>query len=257
MKKDHNKISILNIQLDNLTMDEFLPLLKKGMVVTPNVDHFIKLQKDEEFFRIYQQADYVVLDSRVIYYLLKLFGSPIKGVIPGSELLPAFYAYHKENEHIKLFLLGSMDGIADQAKEKINQKVGRKMVVDAFSPSYGFEKKPAECNDIIERINKSGANVLVIGVGAPKQEKWLYKNLPFLHNIEIALPLGASIDFEAGYRKRSPKWIQRIGMEWFHRFITEPKRLWKRYFIDDLPFFFLFLKYKSGWYTNPFDKTDR
>lgn len=247
-----DRISLLNIQLNNLTIQELLENMDQGMVVTPNIDHMIKLQKDEDFYNIYQQADYVLLDSRVIYYMLKLSGSPIKGVIPGSDLLPAFYQYHKNNPLISIFLLGAMDGIADKAREIINRKVEREMIIGAYSPSYGFENNPEECNKIVGMINQSEANVLIIGVGAPKQEKWLYQYMPELHNIKLALALGASIDFEAGFKKRSPKWIQKIGMEWFYRFLCEPRRLWKRYFIDDLPFIYLFIQQKLGRYQDPF-----
>jgi len=252
MQNERNKLKLLNIEINNLKTPELLDELTQGVVVTPNIDHLIKLQKDRSFYNVYQQADYVVLDSRVIYYMLKLLGFPIRGVIPGSELFPAFYNYHKNNETIKIFLLGSMNGIAETAMKIINQKTGRNIIVGAYSPSYGFDKKPEECAKIIEMINKSGASVLAIGVGAPKQEKWLVQYLPRLHTIKIGLAIGASIDFEAGYRKRSPRWIQLIGMEWFFRFLSEPKRLWKRYFIEDLPFFKLILKQKLGKYTNPF-----
>jgi N-acetylglucosaminyldiphosphoundecaprenol N-acetyl-beta-D-mannosaminyltransferase len=252
MEKNRNRISLLNIQLNNLTIQELLENLDQGMVVTPNIDHMVKLQKDENFYKIYQQADYVLLDSRVIYYMLKLSGSPIKGVIPGSDLLPAFYQYHKDNPSISMFLLGAMDGIANKARDKINSKVKREIITGAYSPSYGFEKKPEECNKITRMINQSGANVLIIGVGAPKQEKWLHQYMSELYNIKLALALGASIDFEAGLKKRSPRWLQMIGMEWFYRFICEPRRLWKRYFIDDLPFIFLFIKQKLGKYQDPF-----
>jgi exopolysaccharide biosynthesis WecB/TagA/CpsF family protein len=252
MEKVNHKINLLNIELDNYTMQDFLSHLKKGVVVTPNIDHFMKLQKDRAFYETYKQSDYIVLDSRVVYYLLKLFRSPIKGVIPGSELLPAFYQYHENNEEIKIFLLGGMEDTAQKAMKNINRKVKREIVVAAYSPSYGFDKKQDECNKITSMINDSGANVLVIGVGAPKQEKWLSRYMPSLRNIEIAMALGASIDFEAGFRRRSPRWIQQLGMEWFYRFLIEPRRLWKRYFIDDLPFLWLFFKQKTGMYKNPF-----
>jgi exopolysaccharide biosynthesis WecB/TagA/CpsF family protein len=252
MKKKAHKIALLNIEVDNFTMDEFLSHLQEGIVVTPNVDHLMKLQKDESFYEIYRRATHKVLDSRVIYYLLKLTNSPIKGVIPGSELLPAFYSFHRNNPNIRIFLLGGMNRTAEKAKAVINKKVNREIVTGAYSPSYGFEQKPEENSQIIEMINNSNANVLIVGVGAPKQEKWLAKHLPCLNNIKIAMALGASIDFEAGIRKRSPKWLQKLGMEWFYRFIIEPRRLWRRYFIDDLPFLFLFLRQKAGFYKNPF-----
>ncbi|MFO8234706.1 MAG: WecB/TagA/CpsF family glycosyltransferase [Bacteroidales bacterium] len=252
MEKEHLTLPLLNIHLHNMDMEELLKELHHGIVVTPNVDHFVKLQRDREFYEIYKKADYVLLDSRVIYYLLKICGRPIKAVIPGSDLLPAFCKFHKDNHDIKIFLLGAMDGIAQKAMENINQKVKRTMVVQAYSPSLGFEKKTEECKDIVNKINKSGANVLVIGVGAPKQEKWLIQYMPHLPHIKIALALGASIDFEAGHKKRSPLWMQKIGMEWFYRFLCEPRRLGKRYFIEDAPFIYLFMKQVVGKYKNPF-----
>ncbi len=253
MKTIPEKISVLNIRVNNLTMDELLSKLDQGMVVTPNIDHFIKLQKDKIFYHTYQQADYTLLDSRVVYYMLRLFGCPIKGVIPGSDLLPAFCRYHRDNPDIKIFLLGSMNGIAHQAMTRINEKAKRAMVVDACSPSRGFDTQKAECRSIVEKINRSGANVLVVGVGAPKQELWLAKHLPETPNIKIAMALGATIDFEAGFRRRPHRYIQKVGMEWFFRFLSEPGRLWKRYFVDDVPFFWLFLKQRAGVYRNPFD----
>ena len=150
-----------------------------------------------------------------------------------------------------------MNGTAEKAKVAINRKVNREIVTGAYSPSYGFEQKPEENSQIIEMINSTNANVLIVGVGAPKQEKWLAKHLPCLNNIKITMALGASIDFEAGIRKRSPKWLQKLGMEWFYRFIIEPRRLWKRYFIEDLPFLFLFFRQKAGFYKNPFSSTNQ
>lgn len=253
MKALPEKIPVLNIRVNNMTMDELLSKLDQGMVVTPNIDHLIKLQKNKVFYHTYQQADYILLDSRIIYYLLRLFGCPIKAVIPGSDLLPAFCHYHRDNPSIKIFLLGSMNGIAHQAMTRINEKAKRAMVVDACSPSRGFDTNKAECRAIVEKINRSGANVLVVGVGAPRQELWLTKHLPETPNIQIAMALGATIDFEAGFRRRPPRYIQKIGMEWFFRFLSEPRRLWRRYFVDDMPFFWLFLKQKTGIYRNPFD----
>lgn len=88
--------------------------------------------------------------------------------------------------------------------ERINQKVGRNIVVGAHSPSYGFEKKPEECEKLVHIINESGANVLLVGVGAPKQEKWIMKYRNRMPRIDIFMGLGATIDFEAGTLKRAP-----------------------------------------------------
>ena len=170
--------------------------------------------------------------------------------ISGSDLFPAFYQYHKDNENIKIFILGGTKGAAQQARQNINNRVGREIVVEALSPSFGFEKSESECLEIIDQINRSGANVLAIGVGAPKQEKWIVKYRHLLPQIKIYLPVGVTIDFEAGKTSRSPKWISNMGLEWLYRLSIEPRRLWKRYLIDSIPFFIDVLKYRFNKYKN-------
>ena len=102
-------------------------------------------------------------------------------------------------------------------------------------------------------INESGANVVLVGVGCPKQEKWIDAHKNKMPNVEIWMALGATIDFEAGNIKRAPKWVQKIAMEWFYRFLKEPKRMFKRYFVDDIKFFWYFGKQLLGIYKNPFE----
>lgn len=249
------KVKILNVAIDNLTKLEVLENLKSGIVFTPNVDHFIKLQSDRDFFKVYNSATYKLCDSKVLFYVSRLLGSPIKEKISGSDFFPAFYEYHKKNENISIFLLGSREGVAVKAQNKINSKVGRRIIVGAHSPSFGFEKDEEECLRMVEMINQSGATVLAVGVGAPKQEKFIYKYRDKLPNIKIFLAIGATIDFEAGSVKRAPKWISELGLEWLYRLLAEPKRLWKRYLLDDPYFFWLILKQKLNLYVEPFSPT--
>ncbi|NEO99008.1 MAG: WecB/TagA/CpsF family glycosyltransferase [Symploca sp. SIO2E9] len=242
------KVNILNIYIDNMLQSEVLKRLKSGVVFTPNVDHLVKLQKDTEFFRAYETADYILCDSKIVYYISRFLGTPIKAKISGSDFFPAFYKYHENNQDIKIFLLGSRPGVAQKAQEIINDKIGRQIVVGSHSPSFGFEKNEAECSEIINLINNSGATVLAVGVGAPKQEKWIYKFKSKLPHIKIFLAIGATIDFEAGHVERSPKWVSEVGMEWLYRLLSEPQRLWKRYLVDDPLFFWLILKQKLKLY---------
>lgn len=251
-RSSDNKVRLLNLELDNLTLSELLNQLERGVVMTPNVDHLMKLQKDPEFLEVYSIADYKVCDSQVLIYASRFLGTPLREKVSGSDFFPAFCKHHASNEAIRIFLLGGAAGVADRAQAKINQKVGREIVIAAHSPSFGFEKKEPECQEIIDLINQSGATVLAIGVGAPKQEKWIYKYRHLLPNIKIFLAVGATIDFEAGVVKRAPKWMSTLGMEWLFRIGCDPKRLWKRYLVDDLPFFWLLLKQKLGLYRSPF-----
>lgn len=250
----NNFTQFLNIRIQSLKQNELLQEVKKGVIITPNVDHLVKLQKDEEFYNVYQQAEWIVCDSKILYFLSKLLKNPLPEAIPGSSFFTAFYEYHKDNPNCKIFLLGAAEGIAVKAMERINQKVGRGIVVGAHSPSYGFEKKEAECEELIKIVNESGANVLLVGVGAPKQEKWIMKYRDRMPKVDIFMGLGATIDFEAGTLKRAPIFWQKIGMEWLYRCLKEPKRLFKRYFIDDMQFFYYFGKQLLGIYKNPFAK---
>jgi N-acetylglucosaminyldiphosphoundecaprenol N-acetyl-beta-D-mannosaminyltransferase len=234
-------IKILNVPIHSISKLELLEKLNQngGVVVTPNVSHLMKLQKDLEFRAVYDRADYIVCDSKIIQYASIFLDNPIEEKISGSDLFPAFYEYNKTNPETKIFLLGAREGVAKQAQDKINQKMGREIVIGSYSPAFGFENDEAECNKIIEAINRSGATVLAVGVGSPKQEKWIAKYKHRLKNIKIFFAIGATIDFEAGHKSRAPQWISEVGLEWFYRLICEPRRLWKRYLVECLPFLWL------------------
>lgn len=247
-------IDFLNIKIQVITQQELLRNLKKGALITPNVDHLVKLQKDEDFYRVYQQAEWVVCDSKILYLMSKLLKEPLPEAIPGSSFFTAYYMYHKDDPNCKIFLLGAAEGIAEKARLNINKKVEREIVVGAHSPSYGFEKNEKECEELVKIVNDSGANVLLVGVGAPKQEKWIMKYRNRMPNVDVFMALGATIDFEAGTLKRAPEIWQKCGMEWLYRALKEPKRLFKRYFVDDMQFFYYFGKQLLGTYKNPFEK---
>lgn len=168
-------VKVLNIDILNITEQELLQQLKKGVLITPNVDQLVKLQKDRKFYEIVKKAEWVICDSKILLLCSKLLGTPLKEAIPGSGFFPHFYMYHKDNPDCKIFLLGAMEGVAKKAMENINRKVGREIVVGAYSPSYGFEKKQEENEAIHKMINDSGANAVVthdvpdnsIAVGIP------------------------------------------------------------------------------------------
>ncbi len=239
-------VNILDVAIDNLSTQELLNslTLKGGVVVTPNVDHLMKLRKDAELQEVYRQSDYRICDSKIVQYASRFLGTPIQEKISGSDLFPAFYEYNKDNDQIKIFLLGAREGVAKVAQEKINQKVGRNIIVDCYSPKFGFEKDEEECQRILKKIKASGATVLAVGLGAPKQEKWINHYKQELPGVKIFLAIGATIDFEAGYKSRSPKWMSEAGLEWLYRLLCEPQRLWKRYLIESMPFFTLILGQK-------------
>lgn len=247
-------IKILNSNIFSLTQTDLLNQLQRGVLITPNLDHLVKLQRDREFYEVYRQAEWVVCDSKILYLLSKLLKHPLPEAIPGSSFFTAFYMFHKDDPDCRIFLLGAKEGIAQKAMERINEKVGRKIVVGAHSPSFGFEKNERECEALVDIVNKSGANVLLVGVGAPKQEKWIMKYRNQMPDVDLFMALGATIDFEAGTLKRAPRLWQKLGMEWLYRCLKEPRRLFKRYFVDDMQFFYYFAQQLLGIYKDPFGK---
>ncbi|MDR0536602.1 MAG: WecB/TagA/CpsF family glycosyltransferase [Tannerellaceae bacterium] len=245
-------VRILNIDILSITERQLLEQFESGVLFTPNVDHLMNLQKDPEFYAAYRQADYVVCDSQIIHFISYLLRDPIAETIAGSDFLSSFYYYHKNNPNMKMFFLGAAEGVARTAMKIINKKVGRDIVVGAHSPSFGFEKNEDECSNIVNIINSSDANVLIVGVGSPKQEKWIVKYKDQLPGIKIFMGLGATIDFEANAIPRSPRIFRRLGLEWLHRLCMNPKKLWRRYLINDLPFFVLIFRQKLKHYKDPF-----
>jgi exopolysaccharide biosynthesis WecB/TagA/CpsF family protein len=250
------KIKILNIFIEHISKKDLLQRLDKGVFITSNVDHLMKLQRDHEFYEVYQNAEWVVCDSKIIALGLKFLRYPIKEIINGASFFTDYYFYHKNNEQVKIFLLGAAENVAQKAMQNINARIGRKIIVGAHSPSFGFENNEVECEDIIHLINTTDATVLIVGVGAPKQEKWIFKYKDKFTNVKLFMALGATIDFEAGNIKRAPEIFQILALEWFFRMCVDPKRLLKRYLIDDLPFFYYLLKQKFGFYKNPFEVID-
>lgn len=250
-------LNFLNVSIDNLTMPELLEQLKQGgAVYTPNVSHLLRLQWDKEFYRIYKEAEFRICDSQILLFASRLIGTPICEKISGSDLFPAFYRYYRDDNDVTIFLLGAAEGVGEQAKQQINGQVKRKMVVEAYSPSYGFEADSEECQQILERINRSKATTLAVGLGAPKQEKWIHANRHKLPHVKVFLAIGATIDFEAGHVQRAPTWMSRLGLEWIHRSLMEPSRLGKRYFNDCLPFIWLMLSELLGLYRDPFVESE-
>lgn len=248
-----SKIRILNVEMDSISQDELLAQLKRGVLVTPNVDQIVKMQSDREYYDIVRKAEWCVCDSQILYLCSKFLGSPLPEAIPGSGFFPAFCDYHKDDQNCRIFLLGAMDGVAEKAMDRINSRIGRPIVVGAYSPSYGFEKKQDENEEIYRMINTSGANVVLVGVGCPKQEKWIDAHKGKMPGVDIWMALGATIDFEAGKVKRAPLIWRKLYMEWFYRFLQEPRRMYKRYFVDDPIFFLYLLKQLFGLYKNPFE----
>lgn len=244
-----NRMKFLNTEIDNLTMQESLEIIDElinrknpSYVVTPNVDHIVKLEEDIEFQEVYKNADLILTDGMPLIWISKMKKTPIKEKVSGSDLFPKVCELASKKGY-RVFLLGAAAGVANIAAKNLEEKYDGLNIVGTYSPSYGFEKNEDEIQHIINIVREAKPDILAVGLGAPKQEKFIYKYKDKL-NVPISLAIGASIDFEAGNVNRAPKWMQKIGLEWFYRLCKEPKRMYKRYLVDDIKIIKLFIRYK-------------
>lgn len=243
------RIKFMNTDIDNLTMAETLNEIDKliqkkncSYVVTPNVDHIVRLEKDEELQKVYKNASLILTDGKPLIWISKWYKTPIKEKISGSDLFPRVCQL-AANKNYTMYLLGAAEGVADTAAKNLMKKYPGLNIVGTYSPPFGFEKNKQEMNKIKTQIQDVHPDILIVGLGCPKQEKFMYYHCKEL-GVPISFGLGASIDFEAGHIKRAPKWMSNHGLEWLYRFSKEPKRLFKRYFVDDLKIIQVARKYR-------------
>lgn len=244
------RIKFMNTYIDNLTMKEALieigDLIKKrknAYVVTPNVDHIVQLEKDKELGEVYKNANLILTDGKPLIWISKLYGTPIKEKISGSDLFPLLCQMAAKKNYT-MYFLGAAEGVAAKAAENLMKKYPGLNVVGTYSPPWGFENDNEEMQKITNQIKQVNPHILIVALGCPKQEKFILHNHEKL-GVPISLGLGASIDFEAGNIKRAPKWMANHGLEWLFRITQDPKRMAKRYLVDDVKILKLIWKYRK------------
>lgn len=200
-------------------------------VVTPNVDHAVLLSENEELREAYRHAHLTLADGHPIVWASKLLGKPVPGRVPGSDLVPALFSAADPARPLRAFLLGAAPGVGMRAAENMSRRWPGVRTVGIYSPPPGFENDPEECEYVLGRIALVRPQVVVVGLGAPKQELWVYRHHERIP-APVALCVGATIDFLAGEQTRAPVWLQNAGLEWAHRMLTDPRRLVRRYARD-------------------------
>ena len=210
------RIKFLNTYIDNITMEEAVDriddIVQNEMgqyVVTPNVDHIVRLEKDAEFREIYRQARLILTDGQPLVWISKWLRTPIVEKVSGSDLFPKI-CERAAYKGYRVFLLGAAEGVAAKAAENLKRKYDGLNIVGVYSPPPGFEKDEREMQNIYDMLNSYKIDILIVGLGSPKQERFVFAARRYLQ-IPVSLNLGASIDFEAGRIKRAPKWESRIG----------------------------------------------
>ena len=243
------KQQMLNIYVNNVDMNEAIRAIdamiaanKRSYIVAINVDVVMKIEKDSYLKEITDNADMVLVDGKPLIWISKWYKKPIKAKISGSDLVPLL-CKHSSQKGYTIFIIGGKDGVAEQARKKLEKKLPEIKIVGTYAPPFDFHKEPRELNRINEMISRVHPDILIVCFGCPKQEKWIYENYQ-KYNAKVSVCAGATVDFLSGNVKRAPRWMSDHGLEWFYRFIQEPRRMFKRYFIDDIKIVKLIFKYK-------------
>lgn len=243
-----NRIQFLNTQIDNLTVAEAKNVVDKLVqmkgyhyVVTPNSDIVVKMQEDPELKVACEKADLILTDGQILVKISKWIKNPIKERVCMTDFVWDVCDLAVEKEY-KIFLFGGKLSVLKTATEKIKKKYPSIQIVDSYSPPFGFEKDIVKLEMANQRIKQSKADILIVFLGCPKQEKFIYENKN-IYQVSVSITMGGCVDFIGGNVKRAPKWMQQAGLEWFFRFLQEPRRMFKRYFIDDTRIFGLMLNH--------------
>lgn len=242
------KQKLLNTYVNNVDMNETLAAIEdmikagdKKYVVAINVDVVMKIEYDSYLKKITDNADMVLVDGKPLIWISKIHKKPVKAKISGSDLVPLLCAEAAKKGY-SLFIIGGKDGIAEQAKLRLKEQHPDINIVGTYAPPFGFEKDEAELEKINSMISEKHPDLLIACFGCPKQEKWIYENYQ-KYDAKVSICAGATVDFLAGNVSRAPKWMSDHGLEWFYRFLQEPKRMFRRYFIDDVKILKLVIKY--------------
>jgi exopolysaccharide biosynthesis WecB/TagA/CpsF family protein len=236
-----NRVEIDGLLFDDVTMAEATARIvelarlrdRPRFVCTGNLDHLAIAAEDREFKAAYEAADLVVADGAPVVWLSKLGGTPLKERVAGSDLFWTLGQASAE-QGVTLFFLGGVEGAADAAKAELERRYPGTRIVGTYCPPFRTFATREEQDKIRDEVRKANPNILLVAFGAPKQEKWIAANRDRL-GVPVAIGVGGSFEMASGMLKRAPKWMQKTGLEWAYRFAQQPRRLFDRYIVRDVP----------------------
>ncbi len=205
-----------------------------GRVFTPNVDHVVIAERHAEFREAYAAAELSLADGMPILWAARLLGAPLPAKVSGSDLLVPLVE-RAAARGWRVYLVGAAPGVAAEAATRLTARFPGLTIVGVDSPFVKLDGPDPEGEAALSRVAAARADLVLIAFGAPKQELWMHRNRAAF-GAAVAVGVGASLDFVAGRIRRAPRWMQRAGLEWSWRLLREPRRLWRRYLVDDRRF---------------------
>jgi N-acetylglucosaminyldiphosphoundecaprenol N-acetyl-beta-D-mannosaminyltransferase len=227
-------------------MKETLALVSKAISenkqlhhVVVNAGKIVAMQKDEALYKSVNESDIINADGQAVVWAAKILGKPLKGRVAGIDLMENLVELAHQQNH-KIFLLGAKEEVVRKVSE-IYQSTYNTGIIAGYRNGY-FTKEDEP--QIAQQIASSGAHMLFVAITSPIKENFLYNHRELLKDVPFVMGVGGSFDVVSGLTKRAPDWMQNAGLEWFYRFLQEPKRMWKRYLVGNSTFIWLVLKEK-------------
>jgi len=233
-------LPVIGIDVSALSFDEHVERIvglarsssPGGFVCVANVHMLVEARRRPEFREILEAADLVTPDGMPLVWLMRRGGNPAQERVAGMDLLPAI-CDRAAVEGAPVFFLGATQEVLDRMRQRLQREVPQLKIVGMLAPPFR-PLSSVENRALVDAINRSGAGILLVALGCPKQEEWMYRNRDQIQPVMVGL--GAAFGVYAGLQRRAPGAMQRSGLEWLFRLSQEPGRLWKRYLVTNLRF---------------------
>ena len=241
-----SKINFLTIPIDVLTMQQTVNIIDNCIQQDKHIQHVVvnagkvvAMQSDKNLYQSVVNCDLINADGQSIVWAARFLGKYLPERVAGIDLMQNLIILSAQKGY-KCFFLGAKEEIVSKVVDIISQKYGKEIVAGYRNGCFSIDEE----YEVAKQIADSNANILFVAITSPKKEIFQDKYKEILQKVNFTMGVGGSFDVVAGFTKRAPLWMQKIGMEWFYRFIQEPRRMWKRYIIGNYRFVKLIVKEK-------------
>jgi N-acetylglucosaminyldiphosphoundecaprenol N-acetyl-beta-D-mannosaminyltransferase len=221
-------------------IDRLVGARNGGTVFTPNVDHVVMAEHDLRFRAAYAESALSLVDGTPVLWASRLLRTPLPAKISGSDLVMPLMQRAAERGY-RVYFLGGAPGVADLARKKLELALPAIQIVGTDSARIDVNGTGSERDEVAERIRRAEPDLVLVALGAPKQEIWSHLRARSLKPA-VLIGVGASLDFVAGVQQRAPRWMSNAGLEWLYRLAQEPRRLAARYLLRDPEFCWILLR---------------
>ncbi len=240
----NTRIKILNCSIDKLTMQETLSVIDEAIANSKSLQHvvvnaakLVNMQRDKVLYESVVNNDIINADGQAVVWAGRFLGQPLPERVAGIDLMQNLVKLAYEKGY-KVFFFGAREEIVKKVVDVYCEKYSHDIIAGYRNGYFNKEEE----REIAKQISNSGANILFVAISSPKKENFISQNSAILRNINFTMGVGGSFDVIAGKIKRAPLWMQNAGLEWFYRFVQEPRRMWKRYLVTNSLFIWYVLK---------------